>query len=73
VATTSHATDDVAGICAQVLAEGSVDDGYHMYYTSGTTGRPKGVVLSHRIVVQHAVGTIRGTLLLYMCHTCLLE
>lgn len=51
---------DPAGICAEVLAEGSGEDGYHMYYTSGTTGTPKGVVLSHRIVVQHAVGTIRG-------------
>lgn len=38
----------------------SAEDGFHMYYTSGTTGRPKGVVLSHRIVTLHAIGTIKG-------------
>ena len=38
----------------------SHNDGYEMYYTSGTTGRPKGVVLSQHIVVQHARGTIHG-------------
>lgn len=47
-------------ICSEALSEGSDEDGFHMYYTSGTTGKPKGVVLSHRIVVQHAVGTIQG-------------
>lgn len=36
----------------------ALDDDFHMYYTSGTTGHPKGVLLSHRIVVYHAIGTI---------------
>jgi acyl-CoA synthetase (AMP-forming)/AMP-acid ligase II len=31
------------------------DDVCHLYYTSGTTGRPKGVPLTHRNVVEHAL------------------
>jgi acyl-coenzyme A synthetase/AMP-(fatty) acid ligase len=40
--------------------EFSEEDGIHMYYTSGTTGKPKGVLLSHRIVMLHALGCIKG-------------
>ena len=30
----------------------------HLYYTSGTTGQPKGVMLTHKNVCSHALGTI---------------
>ncbi|MBW1711653.1 MAG: AMP-binding protein [Deltaproteobacteria bacterium] len=30
----------------------------HLYYTSGTTGRPKGVILTHRNVTVHALAAI---------------
>lgn len=52
--TISHALE------LQTPCDLSENDGYQMYYTSGTTGRPKGVVLSQKIVVTHALGTIQG-------------
>lgn len=36
----------------------SDDDVAHLYYTSGTTGRPKGVMLTHKNVKSHALGTV---------------
>jgi len=34
------------------------EDTAQLYYTSGTTGKPKGVMLTHKNVCSHALGTI---------------
>ena len=43
---------------APSLPDISDEDVVHLYYTSGTTGRPKGVMLSHKNVCVHALAAV---------------
>ena len=55
-----HSYEDVVSANAGDFQAISVDENQvaHLYYTSGTTGRPKGVMLTHKNVCCHALGTI---------------
>jgi fatty-acyl-CoA synthase len=66
----------------QIVARGDVasgvfpdlheDDAAALCYTSGTTGRPKGVLYSHRSVVLHSFATAMGDALGLSQRDCLL-
>ena len=48
-----------ASLSLRDLPARSPVDAYMIFFTSGTTGRPKMVQLSHRVVATHARGTVR--------------
>ena len=55
-----HVYETAVGALDRNFQPVSVDEHQvaHLYYTSGTTGRPKGVMLTHKNVCSHALGTI---------------
>jgi len=55
-----HNYEDAVCADAGDFAPAPVDENRiaHLYYTSGTTGQPKGVMLTHKNVCSHALGTI---------------
>jgi acyl-CoA synthetase (AMP-forming)/AMP-acid ligase II len=48
---------DISGTSRDVVDGFSPQDPYMLYFTSGTSGKPKGVMLTQDIVCRHAVGT----------------
>ncbi|MGD9056761.1 MAG: AMP-binding protein, partial [Desulfobacterales bacterium] len=54
-----HSLEDAISSGIGYFEPVSVDENQvaQLYYTSGTTGRPKGVMLTHKNVCSHALGT----------------
>lgn len=46
---------------ARLVAAGKPDDVAVLSYTSGTTGRPKGVIITHRYLIDNAHRIVNGT------------
>lgn len=64
VAPPGTAVQDLADLAVPGAAPPTVvvgpDDGAMLAYTSGTTGRPKGALISHRVLLQLGRGAISG-------------
>jgi len=54
----AYAYEELAGGATFSPVAIAPDELAHLYYTSGTTGRPKGVMLTHRNVCTHALAAI---------------